>query len=141
MNSEKNQTDISSPILLFDGVCNLCNYFVQFIIKRDKQGQIKFASLQSEVGQSILGQHQLPTEELQSVVFVEKGKAYTHSSAALQVLNKLGYPWRLLMLFSILPKGFRDWVYDWIAVNRYRWFGKQDSCMMPDENLAKRFLD
>lgn len=131
----------ASAVLLFDGVCNLCNGFVQFIVKRDPEAKIHFTSLQSDVAKSILRKHQLPTEHLHSVVFVQDGIAHTQSSAGLRVLKTLGFPWSLFYLFIIFPKGLRDAVYDWIAVNRYRWFGKQESCMIPDADLSKRFLD
>lgn len=131
----------ASSVLLFDGVCNLCNGFVQFIVKRDSESKIHFASLQSDVAKSILRKHQLPSEHLHSVVFIENGVAYTQSAAGLRVLKSLGFPWNILYVFIILPKGFRDAVYDCIATNRYRWFGKQEVCMIPDADLGKRFLD
>jgi len=134
-----NNTNPSS-VLLFDGVCNLCNGSIQFIVKRDPTAKIHFASLQSDIAKSILRKHQLPVEHLHSVVFIQDGVAHTQSAAGLHVLKMLGFPWSILYVFIILPKGFRDRVYDWIAANRYRWFGKQESCMMPDAELGKRFL-
>ena len=142
MNKIKDSSNSSqSAILLFDGVCNLCNHFIQFIVKRDPQAQIHFASLQSESGQAILRKHQLPTEELLSVVLVEGENVYTHSTAALRALKILGFPWSWLYIFIVLPEGLRNLVYDWIAANRYRWFGKRAHCMLPDEELSQRFLD
>lgn len=131
----------SSSVLLFDGVCNLCNGFVQFIVKRDPEAKIQFASLQSEAAKSILRKHQLPTEHLHSVVFIQNGVAHTQSTAGLYVLKTLGFPWNVFYPLTIFPKGLRDWVYNWIAANRYRWFGKEESCMIPDADLSKRFLD
>jgi predicted DCC family thiol-disulfide oxidoreductase YuxK len=133
-------TNISHPILLFDGVCNLCNQSVQFIINRDKAGLFQFAALQSDVGIALMQKYQLPTD-LDTVVLVLGNKAYTRSDAALQVLRHLGMPWSLATVFFILPKGFRDLVYNYIAKNRYRWFGRQESCMMPTADLKRRFLD
>ncbi|HHS95742.1 MAG TPA: thiol-disulfide oxidoreductase DCC family protein [Phaeodactylibacter sp.] len=128
------------PILLFDGICKLCNASVQFIIKKDKDALFRFASLQSEVGQSLLQNHQLSTKELESAVLLVEDKVYTRSSAALQVLRRLGLPWSLMAVFLLLPKGIRDIAYNIIAKNRYRWFGKKDSCMMPTEDIKSRFL-
>lgn len=133
--------ETTNPILLFDGVCNLCNQSVQFIIKHDKQGLFRFAALQSDIGKAMLEKHQLPLDNLDTVVLIMNGKAYTRSSAALQVLRQLGFPWSLMTAFLILPKRFRDLVYDFIAKNRYRWFGQQESCMMPTAELRGRFLD
>jgi predicted DCC family thiol-disulfide oxidoreductase YuxK len=131
----------NQPVLLFDGVCNLCNQSVQFVINRDKAGLFQFAALQSDAGKALLQRHQLPVEQLDTVVLVMGNKAYTRSDAALQVLRQLGLPWSLAAAFSILPKGFRDYVYDYIAKNRYRWFGRQESCMMPTADLKRRFLN
>ena len=133
-------TNSSHPILLFDGVCNLCNQSVQFIINRDQAGLFHFAALQSEVGKTLLQKHNLSPDNIDTVVLVVGDKAYTRSSAALQVLRHLGLPWSLLSVFLILPKGFRDFVYNYIAKNRYRWFGRQESCMMPTAELKSRFL-
>lgn len=128
------------PILLFDGVCNLCNQSVQFVIKRDPAGLIHFAALQSEQGKALLQKHNLSPDSLDTVVLVLNNKVYTRSSAALQVLRLLGLPWSLLTVFLILPKGFRDIVYNYIAKNRYRWFGREESCMIPTPELKNRFL-
>ena len=133
-------TNSSHPILLFDGVCNLCNQSVQFIINQDQAGLFHFTALQSEVGKTLLQKHNLSPENIDTVVLVEGDKAYTRSSAGLQVLRHLGLPWSLLSVFLILPKGFRDFVYNYIAKNRYRWFGRQESCMMPTAGLKSRFL-
>lgn len=129
------------PILLFDGVCNLCNGFVQFVIQRDPAGTIRFASLQSEAGQTLLRAAQMPAEELSTVVLYENGRFYTHSDVPLLVVRKFGGAWPLLYGFVIIPKFIRDSIYNWIARNRYRWFGKRESCMIPTPNLKARFLD
>lgn len=128
------------PIVLFDGVCNLCNAFVQFIIQRDPDAVFRFSPLQSEIGQSLLKEAGLPTSELSTVILYNKGVFYTHSDVALQVVRHLPGFWSLLYSLRIIPKSIRDVIYDWVAQNRYRWFGKQESCMMPTPELQKRFL-
>ena len=127
-------------IILFDGVCNLCNSSVQFTIKRDKNELLKFASLQSEVGEALLEKYNLKGDTIDSVVFIENGKAYTESTAAIKVARHLGFPWNLLQVFLIFPAALRNIVYQWIARNRYKWFGKKDSCMLPDASMQARFL-
>jgi len=129
-----------NPILLFDGVCNLCNGFVQFMIRIDPNGIFQFASLQSETGQKLLTQHNLPLKELKSVVLIHNNKAYTRSDVPLEAARILGSFWQLFYGYKILPKAFRDAVYNWIANNRYRWFGKQEECWLPTPDLQKRFI-
>lgn len=128
------------PILLFDGVCNLCNGFVQFTIKMDPEGIFQFASLQSEVGQQLLAKYNLPTKELKSVVLIHENKAHTYSDAPLEAARLLGGFWQLFYVFKILPLGLRNAIYNWIAKNRYRWFGKQESCWLPTPDLKERFI-
>jgi predicted DCC family thiol-disulfide oxidoreductase YuxK len=127
-------------IVLFDGVCNLCDGLVQFLIKRDRKLRMKFASLQSEIGASILQQHNLPLENFESFVYIRKGKLFQKSSAGLWVLFDLGGFWRLLFIFYSIPYFIRDWVYLLVSKNRYRIWGKKDSCMMPDPSHKDRFL-
>ena len=128
-------------IILFDGVCNLCNSAVQFIIKRDKKDYFSFASLQSAQGQKILSQYNLPANDLNSFVLIENGKPYTRSTGALKVTKKLKGLWPLLYSFIIIPKFIRDTIYKWIAGNRYKWFGKKNECMIPAPQLKARFLN
>ena len=132
--------DNNQNILLFDGVCNLCNGVVQFIIKRDKEGKFKFAALQSEAGQGILKKFGLPLDDFESFVFVHGDKYYQKSTAALHVARELGGIWKLFYFFIILPKSFRDFLYSLIANSRYKIFGRQDSCMIPTPELKGRFL-
>ncbi|MCL6572356.1 MAG: thiol-disulfide oxidoreductase DCC family protein [Bacillus sp. (in: Bacteria)] len=127
-------------IILFDGVCNLCNSSVQFILKRDPNGNYKFASLQGDCGQMLLKKHGLNTN-LTSFVLIEDEKVYVKSSAALRVCSKLVGAWKMLSIFQILPPFFRDLIYDVVATNRYKWFGKRDSCMLPLPEWKQRFLD
>jgi len=129
------------PILLFDGVCNLCNNSVQFIIRNDKQGKIRFAALQSDTGQKLLKLHGLSTKQLQSLVLIENGKAYTHSTGALRVARLLDGGWSLLYGFVIVPAFIRNVIYRFVGANRYKWFGKKDNCMMPAPALKARFMD
>ncbi len=129
------------PVLLFDGVCNLCNSSVQFIINKDPQGVFQFASLQSDIGKTLLEKYNLDAGAMDSVVLIRNDKAYTRSSAALQAVRILGGAWSLLYGFIIIPKFLRDAVYDWVARNRYKWFGKKDSCWLPTPDLKARFLD
>ena len=128
------------PILLFDGVCNLCEGTVQWIIERDPQGRFRFASLQSAAGESILEEHQEPND-LDTVILVHEGKLYRKSDAALKVLRLLGGVYSDLYAFWIVPRFIRHRVYDWVAARRYRFFGKKDSCMMPSPELRARFLE
>ena len=127
-------------ILLFDGVCNLCNGFVKFVIKRDKKNIIKFASLQSDAGQKILLQHHLPVSEFQSFVYIANNKVLLKSTAALTLMKDIGGGWQLMYGFIIVPKFIRDYVYSIVAKNRYKWFGKQNNCMIPTKELMSKFL-
>jgi predicted DCC family thiol-disulfide oxidoreductase YuxK len=129
-------------IILFDGVCNLCNGFVQFVIRHDVVGRFRFAALQSEAGQALLRQYHLPTPaEPDSVVLVLDGRAATHSAAALGILHGLGGSWRwLARLGRVFPRSLRDAVYRLIARHRYRWFGRQEACWLPTPELRARFL-
>lgn len=132
---------VNSPVILFDGVCNLCNGSVQFIIKRDRKNRFHFAALQSSFGQQKLNQLNIPTESLQSIVLIDGDKYYQRSNAVLEVSKHLGGAWPLLYVFKIIPRFLRDAVYNFIANNRYRWFGKQDQCMIPTPALKARFLE
>jgi predicted DCC family thiol-disulfide oxidoreductase YuxK len=129
------------PVVLFDGVCNLCNRLVQFIIKKDKKKQFLFASLQGKTGQDVLKKFSLPANDLNSFVLLEENRIYTKSTAGLKMLKKLGGGWQLLYAFIIVPKFIRNGIYNWIASNRYKWYGKKDACMIPTAELKERFLD
>jgi predicted DCC family thiol-disulfide oxidoreductase YuxK len=130
----------NNPVVLFDGICNLCNQSVQFIINHNKKGNILFASQQSDIGKRLLEAYHLPQENINSFVFIYQGKAYLKSTAALEVAKHLDGGWRYLSLFMLVPKFIRDGVYSLIANNRYRWFGKSDACFMPSAALQVRFL-
>lgn len=130
----------SSTILLFDGVCNLCNSAVNFVIKRDKKSLIRFAPLQSNAGQRLLKEHHLRNNDLKSFILIEGVIAYTKSTAALKVCKYLTGLWPLLYGFIIVPKFIRDGLYDVVANHRYKWFGRQGQCMVPTTELKERFL-
>lgn len=132
--------ELSQHIILFDGVCNLCNGGVQFIIKKDKKNLFKFAALQSEFGQELLKKHQISTESMDSFVYVYQDSAYTKSTAALKIARELKRGWQFFYVFIIIPSFIRNWFYDWVAKNRYKWFGKKESCMIPTPGLKARFL-
>jgi predicted DCC family thiol-disulfide oxidoreductase YuxK len=134
-------TTIPNPIIFFDGVCNLCTGTVQFVIKHDPAHQFRFASLQSEIGQHLLQQYHLPTEEFGSFILFEKGKVYTKSSAALRITKKLKGLWPGLYVFMIVPPFIRNGIYSWVARNRYKWFGKKEACWLPTPELKNLFID
>lgn len=126
-------------IILFDGECHFCDQSVQFIIKRDPKGLFKFASLQSETGKDLLQNYHAP-EEIDSLVLIEGDFCYFKSTAALRICRNLNGAWKLLYILSIIPKPFRDLCYELIAKNRYKWFGKKESCMLPLPEERERFL-
>lgn len=127
-------------ILLFDGVCNLCNSSVQFVLKHEKKHKQLFASLQSDIGKEILSQYEIDVTKTDSLVLVENNRAYIKSSAALRLSRKLKGLYPVLYVFIIIPPFIRNAIYDYVARNRYKWFGKTDTCMIPDKNSANRFL-
>ena len=131
----------SPALILFDGVCNLCAGAVRFIIKRDPKGFFRFASLQSELGQRLLKEHGIDPSRTDSFVLIENGAAYAESTAALRVARHLSRAWPLCYAGIILPRVLRDRVYRFIARNRYRWFGKQETCMIPTPELRARFIE
>ena len=128
-------------IILFDGVCNLCNGSVIFILQREKEPVFQFASLQSDAGQKLLEWCELPREYTRAVVLIQQGNIYLGSTAALKIGQQLRFPWSFLSYAGFLvPRFIRDWVYRQIAIHRYQWFGKRDVCMAPTETLRARFL-
>ena len=135
------ETPDDGAVILFDGVCNLCSGFVQFVVPRDTAGKYRFASLQSDAGRELLAEHDLPTDELESVVLIEDGESYRKSAAIIRIAAGLGGAYRLLSPFRHVPRAVRDRVYDFVAEHRYRWFGKKDRCMMPSGDVKSRFLE
>lgn len=132
---------MDNPIILFDGVCNFCNYWVTFAIKRDRKNKLKFTPLQGETAKQLLPQFHINPSSLSSVIFIDNGKAYTQSSAAIQICKHLDGGWKLFYALIIIPKFMRDGLYNIMARNRYKWFGKKESCMIPTPELKERFLN
>jgi predicted DCC family thiol-disulfide oxidoreductase YuxK len=129
------------PVLFFDGVCNLCNGVVQFVIERDDDERIRFASLQSEVGRAVRERLDLSEEDLETVVLVEGSKAYTKSAAAIRVGELLGGVYGLARVGWLVPRPVRNWLYDVVAEHRYDWFGRKDQCMVPTPERQSRFVE
>ncbi|THE65699.1 thiol-disulfide oxidoreductase DCC family protein [Salinadaptatus halalkaliphilus] len=145
MAQERSDTDADvpadEPIVLFDGVCNLCTGFVQFLIPRDPEGRFHFASLQSDIGDQLLERHDLERHGLDSIVLIEGDDIYVKSAAVVRIASILGGIYALARPLAYLPRRLRDWGYDIVAANRYRIFGQKDQCMMPSEDVQSRFLD
>lgn len=134
--------ETDKKIILFDGVCNLCNSSIQFVIKRDKDDLFRYAALQSELGQKMLSERNINTENIDSIILIEPGIAYyTKSDAALQVGRNLKGYRTICGVLNLIPSGLRNIVYDIIARNRYKWYGKKDQCMIPTPELKAKFLD
>ncbi len=131
--------DQKNAIVLFDGVCNLCNASVRFIIARDRSDRFRFAPLQSEAGRRLAAHYTLPTD-LRAFFLIDDGQAYERSAAWLRIMRLLGMPWLTLYFLVIVPRPVRDWVYDFVGRNRYQWFGKLDQCPLPAPDWQKKFL-
>ena len=129
------------PVILFDGICNLCCSSIQWIIKRDKKAVFRFASLQSEAGKKILDGHPTSSQTQNSFLLIQNGKLYNRSAAAMHVVKQLSFPWRLLYIFIIIPLPIRNAVYNSVAKNRYKWFGQKEVCWIPTPKLQKLFLE
>lgn len=129
------------PILLFDGVCNLCSNSVQFVLKRNKKNNIRFASLQSDFARELLLNSNLPTDYLKSLVLIENGKTFVKSDAALHLCKHLNGMWKIFKVLLIVPRFIRDPIYDLVGKYRYSWFGKKDVCWVPEQKWQSRFLD
>lgn len=132
----------NKQLILFDGVCNLCNNAVQYVIKRDRHNRFCFATLQGTIGQQFVKERGIDTTKIDSIILVDPNVAYyVKSSAALKIGKQFGGGYQLMAVFEWIPRVFRDWVYDLVAKRRYRWFGKKDACMVPTPELKARFLD
>jgi predicted DCC family thiol-disulfide oxidoreductase YuxK len=129
------------PIILYDGVCVLCSRVVRFVVRHDRAALFRFASMQSEPGRRLLARHGLPLDSWDSFVLVEDGAAYLKSTAFLRVVTRLSGPWPALAVGRFLPERLRDQAYDLVARNRYRLFGRRDSCMVPTPEVRSRFLE
>jgi predicted DCC family thiol-disulfide oxidoreductase YuxK len=131
----------NNPVILFDGVCNFCNYWVNFAIKRDRKRKLRFTPLQGQTAKSLLPEYKINPGSLSTVILVDNGKVYTQSSAAIRVCKYLDGGWKLFYGLIIIPKFIRDFFYNIIARNRYKWFGKKESCMIPTAEVRERFLN
>ena len=129
-------------LILFDGICNLCNGAVQYVIKYDKRNRFIFAPLQGKIGQQIIEHFNIDTKVLDSILLYTPDNRLTYkSTAALKIVSKLGFPRNIAFLFFIVPPFIRNWIYDYISKNRYKWFGKKHTCMVPSSDLKNRFLN
>ena len=140
MHDDADQVLLNGPLVLFDGLCNLCSFSVQFLASRDRENRLWYASVQSAAGQRVLAAHNLPLTQFDSFYFIDAGQLYCKSDAVIRLLPYLGALWFLLGIVNILPRPCRDWFYNRIARNRYALFGRRDSCMLPRAELANRFL-
>lgn len=135
-------TPKNKQVILFDGVCNLCNSTVLYVIKHDKHNRFLFTALQSEAGQKIAKSNAIDTEALDSILLYQPEKGvFSKSTAALKIASQLGFPRNIMRLFFIVPPFIRNWVYDFVAKNRYKWYGKKLACMIPTKELQAKFLD
>lgn len=129
-------------LILFDGVCNLCNSSVQYVIKHDKKNMFMFTALQSEAGQQIIKEYKIDTNKTDSILlYTPEHGVVSKSTAALKIASRLGFPQNLMTVFFIVPPFIRNWVYDYIAKNRYKWYGKKESCWIPTPELKSKFLE
>jgi predicted DCC family thiol-disulfide oxidoreductase YuxK len=132
---------MAEPIILFDGVCNFCSDGVKFVIDRNRSSNLRFCQLQSPKGKALLAEYGVVDPEMDSMALIANGKLYLKSSAALKVCAHMNMPWPALSIFILVPTFIRNKVYDWFGGNRYRWFGKKESCWIPDEVIRQRFLE
>lgn len=129
-------------LILFDGICNLCNTSIQYVIKHDKKNVFMFAALQSNIGQQVIKAYQIDPAKTDSILLYSKENGLTiKSTAALKISKHLGFPRNLLSVFLIIPAFLRNLVYDYIAKNRYKWYGKKDQCMIPNPQIQDKFLN
>jgi predicted DCC family thiol-disulfide oxidoreductase YuxK len=127
-------------VVLYDGVCNLCSGWVQFLIAQDPTARLRLASVQSPIGQALLAWCGLPLDHFDTMVFVEEGRAYVKSTAFLRIVRYFPLPWPLLSLGILFPRFLRDWLYDRVAQNRYAWFGRSETCLLPSPDVRKHFV-
>jgi predicted DCC family thiol-disulfide oxidoreductase YuxK len=133
-------TELPDNLVLFDGVCNLCNALVQFVIRHDRTAKFRFAAIQSEIGREIFQSRGLDAADLQTFVLISGGRMLVRSDAAIEVVSRFGGAWRFFTVLRLIPRVARDWIYSVIARNRYRWFGRTDACMIPTPEIKERFL-
>lgn len=140
MNSRDRNNKLPYPIVIFDGVCNLCNHGIKFILRRDRTKLLRFAPWQWAVNQGLINKHHDISKSTDTVILIEKGKVYTHSSAIIRICGHLSYPWPLAILLLGIPPFLRNYLYNFVAVNRYKWFGRQNECMTSFPGCENRFL-
>jgi len=128
-------------MILFDGVCNLCNSSVQLVINNDPDAIFRFAPLQGEYAQQLIKERNIELNDIGSIVLIEKEEFFLRSTAVLRIARKMKWPWKSCWCLIIFPRGFRDLIYKWVANNRYNWFGKKENCMVPTKELKSRFLE
>lgn len=131
----------TSPLILFDGVCNLCNAWVRFVVRRDPTGIFSFAAQQSSTGQALIEKHMRDVGQLSSVILIEENAIYTESDAVLQILARLGAPWSWIAFLRIIPRRVRDACYRFIVGHRYQWFGRTEVCQVPSADVRSRFIE
>ena len=139
--SESHSNKSVQPLLLYDGVCLLCNGLIKFVLKADKKGKIHISPLQSDYAGKRLEGTDIIAKDLDSVVLIANSQVYSSSRAVLELFRLLGFPYQLLYIFRVVPSFIRDAIYRWIARNRYGWFGKADACLMPDKRFMDRFIE
>lgn len=128
-------------VIVFDGVCNFCSGAIPFIIKRDRNAVFRFTPLQSNLGRRILQEHGFDPDDVRTFLLTKNGRCFDRSDAALEMIREFSWIWQLLRILRLLPKFFRDWFYNRLADNRYRWFGRKESCMIPGDEIKSRFLN
>jgi predicted DCC family thiol-disulfide oxidoreductase YuxK len=131
---------LPAPVVLFDGVCNLCNAWVRFVVRHDPTGIFRFAAQQSPIGQAMIGEHISGSRQLSSVILIAGDSVYTESAAVLEICARLGPPWSWIALVRVIPRGLRDTCYRFIVRHRYQWFGRTDTCQVPSADVRSRFI-
>ncbi|MEQ5836761.1 thiol-disulfide oxidoreductase DCC family protein [Marinobacter sp. NFXS9] len=131
----------ANPVILFDGVCFFCQFWGRFVLRHDRARRFRLGTLQSEAGQALCREMEVPSEAMDSVVLIEGQRAFRRSDAVLRILAGLPWPWRWLAVFRWVPRPLRDGLYDWIGRHRYRWFGRYETCPVPAPEDRKRFID
>lgn len=128
------------PVIVFDGICVLCSRSAQFVLRHDRRARFRLAAVQSEAGGALCRQHGVNATDPETMILIEDGRAFQMSEAALRICSGLGWPWRAFGLLRIVPRPIRDAIYRWVARNRYRWFGRRETCWLPDEAMRGRML-
>jgi predicted DCC family thiol-disulfide oxidoreductase YuxK len=128
------------PLIVFDGVCALCSGFVRFVLRHDKAGRYRFLAAQSDLAAALYRHYGLPTDHWETNLLIQDGRLFVRSEGAIEIVSGFGGLWHAFRLLRLIPRPMRDWLYDRVAGNRYRWFGRHELCLMPDPGQADRFL-